>query len=309
MTPRAPAGTSRVERPLQSGGKWRERGYCEAIHKPIADALLPLPAGYRTLFERAVQVFEADPRVRGLWLSGSVGRGAADAASDLDLLVAVADDRHLEFAAAWREWLARITPTVLAGELVFRPGSFWSVTPTFERFDVVVEAVAQIPDSPFPLRMTVFDLEGLTDKLPVRGARHADPAAVTALLENFFHFSAMLEVILWREEWLLAVEHLHMLRGLLFSLYVEMNQPLPPMGLKRWSEKLTHQQREVLRRIPTTATSRDEVIAAHLRVSRAFLTPARALAAELEVPWPHHLADAAARHLREVLGVAEPYPE
>lgn len=238
-----------------------------------------------------------------------MGRGAADAASDLDLLVAVADDRHPEFAAGWREWLAEITPTVLAGELAFRPGSFWSVTPAFERFDVVVEAVAQIPESPFPLRMTVFDLDGLTDRLPPTAPRRVDPAVLTTLLENFFHFSAMLEVILWRDEWLLAAEHLHMMRGLVYNLYVEVNQPLSPTGLKRWSEKLTAQQRETLRRIPTAANTREEIIAAHLSVCRAFIAPAQALAAELDVAWPHALADAAASHLREVLGIADPYPE
>ena len=78
------------------------------------DILQVLEPGYDALFDRAVEVFAADQRVRAMWLSGSLGRGDADAMSDLDLIVAVADDALPEFAASWRDWLARITPTLIA---------------------------------------------------------------------------------------------------------------------------------------------------------------------------------------------------
>jgi predicted nucleotidyltransferase len=42
--------------------------------------------------DRIGEVLTADPRVRAVWLSGSFGRGEADAWSDLDLHVAVADE-------------------------------------------------------------------------------------------------------------------------------------------------------------------------------------------------------------------------
>jgi len=61
-------------------------------------AVAVLPETYRHLFERAVAVLGADERVRALWLSGSLARGVADAASDLDLIVAVADDELDGFA-------------------------------------------------------------------------------------------------------------------------------------------------------------------------------------------------------------------
>ena len=44
-------------------------------------ALAPLPAGYRGLFDRLLAVVQTDERVRGMWLSGSVARGVADAGS------------------------------------------------------------------------------------------------------------------------------------------------------------------------------------------------------------------------------------
>jgi predicted nucleotidyltransferase len=49
------------------------------------------------LLARIVEVLEADPRVVAAWLSGSFGRGVADAWSDLDLRVAVEDDEFTAF--------------------------------------------------------------------------------------------------------------------------------------------------------------------------------------------------------------------
>jgi predicted nucleotidyltransferase len=267
-----------------------------------------LPPAYRDLLERAAQVLVADERVRGVWLGGSLARGTADAASDLDVFVAVADDHLDAFAGAWRELLASITPTVLAEEQWFAKGSFWSVTPGYERFDVVVEPVSRLPESLFPVRTVVFDRDGLTGRLPAEGARAPAPAAVRKLVEDFFHFSAMGEVLVVRRDWLLAAEHLHLMRDLLYKLYVEVNQPLPPMGLKRWSDKLTPDQVDVLRAIPTSVGSRDELVAGHLRLAQAFLGTARPLAASLGVDWPDQLEAAARAHLREVFGVDEPYP-
>ncbi len=267
-----------------------------------------LPTGYRVLYDRAVEVLAADERVRAVWLAGSLARGTADAASDLDLLVAVADDDHEGLAGAWRKWLGQITPTVLAEEQWFAKGSFWSITPGFERFDVVVEAVSQLPTSLFPVRAVVFDRDDLTSVLPPAAERGPSSAAVAKLVEDWFHFSAMLEVLHVRQDWLLAAEHLHLLRDLLYKLYVERNQPLPVSGLKRWSEKLTEEQRSVLAGLPTTVATVEEMTAAHLALASAFLRTARPLAEELGLAWPADLEAAATGHLREVLQVDEPYP-
>ena len=57
-----------------------------------------------------------------MWLSGSLGRGDADAVSDLDLLLAVSDDALPSFADEWSDWLAAITPTLIARTLPFATG-------------------------------------------------------------------------------------------------------------------------------------------------------------------------------------------
>ena len=89
-------------------------------------ALAALPEGYGPLFDRATAVFEADGRVRAI-AAGALARGAANAASDLDISVAIADDGFDGFAASWRDWLAAITPTLTARPLA--AGSFYALTP------------------------------------------------------------------------------------------------------------------------------------------------------------------------------------
>lgn len=50
-----------------------------------------MPPEYEPLLAGVRDVLERDARVLALCLGGSIGRGVADAGSDLDLLVTVAD--------------------------------------------------------------------------------------------------------------------------------------------------------------------------------------------------------------------------
>ena len=63
-----------------------------ALPERVRDALSPLPTGYADLLDSVVDLLSARTEVRAIWVSGSVGREAADAGSDLDLVVTVADD-------------------------------------------------------------------------------------------------------------------------------------------------------------------------------------------------------------------------
>jgi predicted nucleotidyltransferase len=52
------------------------------------------------------------PEFAGLFLSGSFGRGDADAYSDVDFLALAASDQHGEVAALWRQTLQTLRPIV-----------------------------------------------------------------------------------------------------------------------------------------------------------------------------------------------------
>jgi hypothetical protein len=266
-----------------------------------------LPEGYRRLLSRAVEVLGSDQRVRAMWLGGSLASGAADSASDLDVLLAVADEDHGGFAAQWREWLAAITPTVLAEPLTFLPGSFYSVTPDFERFDVVVESVGALTSTAFRWRVSVFDNDDLTQTIPAPEGRGPSGERIGTLIREFFFHSAKVEVLVWRRDWLLGAEHAHWLRSVVYQLFVEANAPLPPIGLKQWSRKLTIDQRQVLAALPTDITNDEQLVTAHRAAARAFLPTARRLADVLGITWPQTLEDAASHHVEGVLRIPDPY--
>src|SRR5829696_4115346 len=113
-----------------------------------------MPPGYVALLDSAVDLLAARGEVRGVWLSGSVGRGAADAGSDLDLVVAVADDgfEALADSAVW----APLDP-LLCLDLPLLPGAAVITTRDGLRLDVVIERVSDLATTPYRRRLVVLD--------------------------------------------------------------------------------------------------------------------------------------------------------
>ena len=266
--------------------------------------LTRLASGYLPLFERAVNVFVGDERVRALWLGGSVAREDADAHSDLDLLVTVADAEFDGFAAAWREWLAAITPTVLARQIPFLQGSVYSVTPSCERLDVVTERVSALRVSRFH-RAVVFDRDGLDASRPAPPPPPGpDRAKVETAIEEPLRYLALMPAALGRGELLLAQEAWGHMRRRLSELFLEENAPLPVTGVKHWRDKHTPEQYAVLESLPWPAATREALIAANLEIGRALLRHGRPIAEKLGVPWPEELERAVRVHLERELGVS-----
>lgn len=134
------------------------------IQRPAELAVLP--AGYGPLFDKAAEQFWNDDRVRGMWIHGALARDGGDAGSDLDLDIAIDDDDFDAFTSEWREWLALITPTVSVLPIGTMPGSFYALTPTCERLDVVCERTSDTATSFLTRRIVVFDHDGLTATVP-----------------------------------------------------------------------------------------------------------------------------------------------
>jgi hypothetical protein len=255
-------------------------------------ALQPLPSGYAALFERVLRVAEADDRIRALWLSGSVGRGIADAGSDLDIVLAVAPADYDGFAASWRDWLAGVTPTVLARELPGLPGSFYSVTPDCLRLDVVAERAGLARPADLARRVLVLDKDGAAHA----GASHRadapegggpDAARLAEMVAEFLRQMTIFPAaVVARQDWLLGVVGVQNVHLMLYQLFVEANQPLPPMGVKQWSAKLTQRQRQICTSLPAPTASRNSVLDAMRAAAATFRSEAMAVLAAHEVPWP-----------------------
>jgi hypothetical protein len=207
-----------------------------------------LPPGYAHLLDRVTAVCSADERVRALWVHGSVARGEADADSDLDVIAAVADDALEAFGDDWRGRIDAITPTVMARRFPGPGGSLLTITPGGERLDMWIEAAGDVSASVVRDRMTVFDRDGLDASVPPR-----DPPAGPSpeKFASLRAWDAAVRAVAAGADELLALEVTHALRWILYEAYVETNRPLPHTALKRWSSKLTPEQRARFDVLPT----------------------------------------------------------
>jgi predicted nucleotidyltransferase len=90
-----------------------------ALHLPagtVADNLAAYRGGRQALLARASEMLQRDKRVVAAWQFGSLGRGAGDDLSDLDLFVVVADEHLKEIVAERRAFASRLGDPVLLRE-------------------------------------------------------------------------------------------------------------------------------------------------------------------------------------------------
>ena len=258
------------------------------------------------LVEAVVDAAQADVRVVGLFLSGSLATGDADTYSDIDLVLTVASRAHPTFVDETRAWVGAVADLVLWN----RPYPAWplfnAVTTEWLRLDITVTIPERLAGSKATLK-PLIDLCGLYDALPDRlPAREVDPIKVRALTEEFLRVSGMAPVALGREEYVVGVTGVGLLRGLLIELLIEeLALPQPP-GALHLSRLLTVQDMEMLAALPAATATRDGVLAAQLACAGAFLPRARALAARAGVTWPAALEAATRARLKQALGVNLP---
>lgn len=269
----------------------------------VETALAPLPAAYRDHLQRVIDVVTADDRVRGLWLSGSIARGTADPGSDLDLLLAIADGDFDDFVDHWRDWLAEITPTLLAKQV---PGSrliMYALTEDLCRIDAVVEPVGKLSESPHRTRLTVLDRDRLSERVPAATPGSGpNPDRISMLIEEFWRIQAIFPAMLdGRRDLLCAQSGVRTGTQLLYDVFVECNQPLPPMGVKQFSARLADEQITVLTGLPDAPAERGALLVANRAVCEAMSTVGRAAAERAGAAYPSDLAAAVERHHHHVL--------
>ena len=275
----------------------------------IAAALASLPPGYADVLDRIVDELGADPRVEALWLSGSLGRGVADAGSDLDLIVTVADASLDAFAGDGGSTWAFLSPAI-SYEMPGLPGSFVLTTSVGLRVDAVLEATSDIAETPYRHRLPVFDRR--TEPTPVPPAEDAERAPdVTRMEAIALEFARQLAIfpdaVVAREDWLLGQEAVHNYRRFLYDLYAESNQPLPPMGVKQWSAKLTAAQRNRLASLLVPNADEQSVIDAMRRIQQVIRTEGRALLESAGGTWPEAAVRAGLARW-EARGLGQPAP-
>lgn len=267
--------------------------------------LVVLPPAYGPLFDRAASVFAADDRVRAMWIHGAMARSAADLGSDLDVSVAVRDADFGAFAAEWETWLGAITPTLTARKI--SDGSFYALTMTCERFDVISEPVSKLPDTVLSRRIVAFDKDDLHRLIPPPSDPPPDSAHIAYVIEETLRQAANFPAVSVRSDWLLGVVAVQQVQLFLYELFAESNKPAPPTGPKQWSSKLTSRQRQLLESLPVAAPTERSVNDARAAAFTLFFAEVPEIAQHNGVAWPHELEKAVRTYLSSV-GLPLPGP-
>jgi hypothetical protein len=248
---------------------------------------------FRALYERAVLVLEADPRVRRVEVGGSVAAGTADEWSDLDLQVITEPEHHDAFVADWPTWLAEVTPTVFARTPIL-PFIVNAVTADGLTLDLSIwPGEAPVFPAP-PVEYSVGMLSGT--RFSELGS-----ALEYAVAEQLRGLAGPFVSLLQREEHLKHLAGVPHLLGLLTTVLLAETGAVPPG--KRWNGAYTDEQLAAVAALPPVRATRDDLVAFGLGLAELVVTRARPLFDRYALPWPSDLAAVVAQRLQDELGL------
>lgn len=165
----------------------------------------------------------------------------------------------------------------------------------------MLERITDVDRPAFRRRVTLFDRAHVRALIspPEDANAGPDTAKLTAIVQEFLRQQAIYPAaVLGRGDWLLGQEGVHYARQMLYELFVATNQPLPVMGVKQWSSKLTASQRTVLEALEPPAARREQVMSAMAAARVAFRTSGRAAAEAAGMAWPVEIDDAVTDYWR-----------
>ena len=255
---------------------------------------------YQELLDRSVEMFIADDRIGALFVVGSVGRGEADASSDLDLVVSTVDDAtQCALVGDWRTWATGITPWVFGRCLGDKVVTL--VTPGWERLDVSVISAASTNRMTSGPATCLFDRVGAAPPSSPAAAV-PDAAALTARVENFIRGLGLLVTDLKRQEFtVLTWASEFMIQELVELMFLAAGRPR--RTVKRIYVDLPQADRDVLQALPRPVPTRDGILSSHLATAAEYLPRARALVAATGGTWPEAFERATDAYLLAELGI------
>ncbi len=253
---------------------------------------------------------ETDPRIEALWLQGSLATGLADAFSDIDGYLAVADEafdqvwgerstllEHLGGALAWSD---ATTPGLKAVHALMNGGA---------RLDLFFETSSAAPQAPRPVAKALVDKSGVAGRLDLRW--RAPAALIGRIIQTIIRMTRQGATwplrLLGRGEWpALAMMELDLINAQLAQLMAVRHDPANfyrnPFSVQA---QLSRPERERLAQLTSDAlaalAARDPsaLKRVHLAVLDGLITEGRAACAALGVDYP--ITESGDREVRAML--------
>jgi hypothetical protein len=258
----------------------------------------------QALADRIGRVLAADPDIEAVWIGGSLGRGGGDAFSDVDTVALVNGSRAADVGQRYARDISAIAPPALVNPL-FGGRVVNVVTVDWQRFDIhFIEAAELVRFDAARLTPLFNKGEREPPRAPVKPYR-TTPETLLPIVNEYLRVLGLLVVATGREEYVLGLSGVDILRRLTTDLMLEENGtgPAERGGALHRNPLLTAEQRRELRSLSPVEASRDGLIKANVELAAIFLPRARRLAQEIGMPWPAVLEEATKRHLRERMGV------
>lgn len=252
------------------------------------------------LVDRVVAGLSADLRVRGLWLTGSLGAGTADEHSDVDMFVLVHEAALPSYAGSWLDEVAPAYAPLLARRLG-NASVFHHVLDGWLRWDVVVGGPAQVADLDGDAVVELLNRDGVEVTSLADGRPESAP--VLAMTEEFLRVLGLLPVVVERDELVSAVSGALMLRQMLTTLLRYRIEGPRMSGALHLNRVLPADELAALAALPPVYAERQAVVRAHVAAAAMFLPVARDL---LGADFPAELERACWAHLEQRLGVSRP---
>lgn len=245
------------------------------------------------LLRHLVRGLQKREEVLAVWADGSRTRASADAYSDVDLGVAVADDaldQLLQSLPALVRDCCDVALVKQAGRLVNVVTSDWT------RADIFVRTRSEITGGISGPVEPLHDPDRLIQEVSVPSG--PPPAArVREVIDEFLRFLGLLPVAVAREEWVGAYIATGTMAAQVAELMQFQNRTHRIGGALRLSERLTEPQRRMFAELPHLSPDREALVAVQTALAEMFFPLAREVAAAAGVAYPAKAEDAALTYL------------
>ena len=256
----------------------------------------------QSLIDAIVRVLSADGRIESAWLTGSLGKGAGDEFSDVDVTVVAPDGVFEETLRSYSNNTSAIAPVVFSQVVHVRIVN--CVTRDWERFDLTFVKPAEYAVMPLAAARPLFNRGTPERTFPVPPPYKITAARVLQLTNEFIRVLGLTPVGIGRGEFLTMQDGTGLLRRMTLDLMMESNGigPAARGGALHLNQFLTGEQRGALEAVPPVGAAPESVLAAGTALARIFLPLAKKLAAETGAHWPSSFEDATRAHLARTLG-------
>lgn len=275
--------------------KWRSRSWPANLRDVDQAALI----------DRIAEILEPLPGLGSAFLGGSHGRDEADAYSDVDVYVVVAEaDDIPDLLPRLEQSVDEISP-ILFKKVLPNARTINCITTDWLRFDLTVVSRIELAFVAGGAAKPLFDRLGLAEALSVTPVSAPAPTAdaILDVVNEFIRVLGLSMVVKGRGDLVVAQTGTNLLRDMLIRVMAMENAPQPRRGVLALRRDLTPDQMAVLLVLPPLDATWPSIFARTKAIAAQFFPRARTLAEELDAPWPETFEQVTRKLLRDRIGL------